>query len=115
MGNIDIKIKNIRLGLGLTVGTLAKRLGISRSYLTLMENGERRLPGQLVAKFAKSFRLSQEIVYDWYLEQELKDAGITNKKSHELIKTVLKMTSPEKESLLKVLKEEKIVPPPPRK
>lgn len=107
MGNIDIKIKNIRLGLGLTVGTLAKRLGISRSYLTLMENGERRLPRQLVAKFAKAFRLSKQIIYDWYLEQELREVGITDKKSHELIISVLKMNSREKESLLKVLKGEK--------
>lgn len=108
MRKIGIKIKNIRLGLGLTVGTLSQRLGISRSYMTLMENGERRLPNKLVPKFAKAFRLSEEIVYDWYLEQELRGAGITDKRSHELIKSVLKMTSKEKESLLKVLKDEKI-------
>lgn len=115
MGKIGIKIKNVRLGLGLTVGTLAQRLGISRSYLTLMENRKRHLPKKLVGGLAKAFRLSKEIVYEWYFEQELKEMGITDKKSHELIKRVLKMTSSEKESLLKVLKEEKTALRRPRK
>lgn len=104
MSPIGLKIKNIRMGLGLTAGTLSQELGVSRSYLTLMENEERRLPKRLVGKLAKAFKLPKETVYDWYLEQELEAAGITNKKSHELIKKVLKMTPKEKESLLKVLK-----------
>lgn len=101
------KVKNIRLGLGLTVGVLSQKLGVSRSYLTLIENGKRRLPRQLVGKLAKALHLTESIVYDWYLEQELREVGITDKKSHELIKSVLKMTPKEKESLLKVLKGEK--------
>lgn len=101
---IGPKIKNIRIGLGLTIGFLSAEIGISRSYLTLIENGKRRLPKRLVGKFAKAFRLPKETVYDWYLEQEFKAVGIINKKSHELIKKILKMTLEEKESLLKVLK-----------
>lgn len=99
-----IKIKNIRLGLGLTVEDLSQKLGISRSYLTLVENGERRFPRHLVGKLSKALYLTKSTVYDWYLEQELREAGITDKKSHELITTMLKMNSKEKESLLKVLK-----------
>lgn len=99
---IGPKIKNIRLGLGLTVEFLSAEIGVSPSYLTLIENGKRRLPKRLVGKLAKAFKLPKETVYDWYLEQELKAAGITNKKSHELIKRVLKMTLKEKESFLKV-------------
>lgn len=99
-----VKIKNIRLGLGLTVADLSQKLGISRSYLTLVENAQRRLPQQLVGKLAKALHLTKSTVYDWYLEQELTQAGITDKKSHQLITTVLKMTSREKQSLLKVLK-----------
>lgn len=92
------------MGLGLTVGFLSQELGISRSYLTLIENGERRLPKKLVEKLAKTFNLPKETVYEWYLEQELREMEITNKKSHQLIKEVLKMTAKEKESLLKVLR-----------
>lgn len=107
MISIGLKIKNIRISLGLTVESLSQKLGVSRSYLTLIENGERHLPKRLVGKLAKAFGLPKGSVYDWYFEEELKEVGITNKKSHELIKKVLKMTLKEKESLLKTLKEEK--------
>lgn len=103
-----VKIKNIRLGLGLTVADLSQKLGISPSYLTLVENGERRLSKQLVGKLAKSLHLTKSTVSDWYLEQELTAAGITDKKSHKLITTVLKMNSREKESLLQVLKTRRL-------
>lgn len=96
------------MGLDLTVESLSQELGVSRSYLTLIENGERRLPKRLVGKLAKAFKLPKLTVYDWYLEQGLREAGVTDKKSHELIKKVLKMTPREKESLSKVLKERKI-------
>lgn len=72
MTAIGSKIKNVRLGLGLTTEFLSQELGVSRSYLTLIENGERRLPKKLVGKFAKAFKLPKETVYEWYLEQELK-------------------------------------------
>jgi len=108
MISIGLRIKNIRMGLGLTVDSLSHDLGVSRTYLTLIENGERRLPKKLVGKLAKAFIMPKATVYEWYLEQELRGAGITDKKSHELIKKVLKMTPKEKESLLQVLKEHKI-------
>lgn len=103
------------MGLGLTVGFLTQQFGVSRSYLTLIENGERRLPKRLMGKLAKAFRLPKGTVYEWYLEQELSGVGIKDKKSYELIKKVLKMTQEEKESLLKLLKEEKIAPRLPKK
>lgn len=112
---IGLKIRNIRKSLDLTVEDLSRQLKVSRSYLTLMENGERRLPIKLVGRLAKAFKLPKKTVYEWYLEQELKEAGIKDKKSYELIKKVLKMTTKEKESLLKVLKGEKIAPFPPKK
>ena len=112
---IGLKIKKIRIGLNLTVWSLSQKLGVSRSYLTLMENGERRLPKRLIGKLAKALRISEKTDYEWYLEQELRGAGITDKKSHELIKSVLKMTSREKESLLTILKGEKIAAFPSKK
>lgn len=105
--SIGLKIKKFRVDLDLSVKTLSNQTGVSRSYLTLIENGERRLPKRLVEKLSKALRLSKETVYNWYLEQELREAGITDKKSHELIREVLKMTPKEKESLLKVLEGEK--------
>jgi len=115
MISISSKIKNIRIGLGLTVEDLSQKIGVSRTYLTLIENNERRLPKRLVGKLAKAFNLPKETVYDWYLEQELKEAGIKDKKSHRIIKEILKMTPKEKESLLKVLKGEKIASRRPKK
>lgn len=101
--SIGLKIKKIRLNLGLSVKTLSNQTGVSRSYLTLIENGKRHLPKRLVNKLARVLRLSKEIVYGWYFEQELITLGIKDKKSHELIKEVMKMTPKEKQSLLTVL------------
>lgn len=115
MVSIGLKIKHVRIGLDLTVGFLSQQLGVSRSYLTLIENGERRLPKRLVGKLSKALRLPKETVQEWYLGQKLREVGITNKKTYELIKNILKMTQKEKESLLKVLKEEKTSPRPPKK
>ena len=86
---IGLKIKNVRIGLGLTVEFLSAKLGVSRSYLTLIENGKRRLPKKLVEKLAKAFKLPKETIYNWYLEQEFKTLGV-NKKYYDLIERVLK-------------------------
>ena len=110
MENTAIRIKNIRRGLGLTVGSLAQKLDISRSYLTFIENGDRPLPRRLVPKLATAFRLPQQVVHDWYLDQELEKSGIARKTSRDLIRMILKMTPAEKQSLLQVLKEEKNPP-----
>jgi len=115
MISIGLKIKNVRIGLGLTTGGLSQKLGTSRSYLTLIENGERPLPKRLVGKLAKAFKLPKATVHEWFFEQELREAGIKDKKSHQLIKKILKMTSKEKESLLQILKEEKTAPHRPKK
>lgn len=112
---IGLKIKKIRIDLDLSVETLSSQVGVSRSYLTLIENGERRLPKKLVGKLASALKIPKETVYEWYLEQELNEVGITGKKSHELIQEVLKMTPKEKESLLGVLRDEKSAASPSKK
>lgn len=104
---IGVKIKKARIGLNLTTRLLAARVGVSHSYLILIEKGQRRFPKRLVEKLGKALELSRKTVYEWYLEQELIRAGIVDKKSHELIKNVLKMISKEKESLLEVIRESK--------
>lgn len=98
---VGLKIRNVRVSWGLSVEFLARELEVSRTYLTLIENGKRHLPKKLVEKLAKAFRLPKETVYEWYFEQELEAMDVKNKKSRELIFKILKMTPREKESLLK--------------
>jgi len=53
---------------GLSADQLAKACEVSRSYITLIENG-RRLPGsRLLPKLAAAFSLSTAVLVDWYLE-----------------------------------------------
>ena len=62
--------KNLRTKrekLGLTAGELANRVHVSRSYITLLENGK-RLPGKtLLPKIARALRLEKSVVVRWYL------------------------------------------------
>lgn len=52
----------------LSAEQLAKACGISRSYITLMEN-KRRLPGRkVIPKLASALNLKTNIVINWYLE-----------------------------------------------
>ncbi len=52
----------------LTVQTLADACKISRSYITLIENG-RRLPGKKVLpKIAIALHFKTNVVLNWYLE-----------------------------------------------
>lgn len=53
---------------GLTVQTLAKACGTSRSYMTLIENGK-RLPGRkILPKIASALKTNITVVLNWYLE-----------------------------------------------
>lgn len=52
----------------LSAETLAKDCGISRSYITLMENGK-RMPGKkIIPKIAEALNMKTNIVINWYLE-----------------------------------------------
>lgn len=53
----------------LTVETIAKACGVSRSYITLTENNK-RLPGKKVLpKIAVALKLKTTTVLNWYLEE----------------------------------------------
>lgn len=60
----------------LTVEMVAEDCGVSRSYVTLIENGK-RLPGKKVLpKIALALGLKITVVLNWYLEdigQKIKD------------------------------------------
>ena len=52
----------------LSAQTLAESCGISRSYITLIENGK-RLPGKkVIPKIALALHVKTNIVINWYLE-----------------------------------------------
>lgn len=60
--------RKTRKKLGITTQELAEACGISRSYLTLIENGK-RLPGKKVLpKIAKALGISVTVALNWYLE-----------------------------------------------
>lgn len=51
-----------------TTVMLAKACGISRSYITLIENGK-RLPGKkIIPKIATVLNTKTEVVFNWYME-----------------------------------------------
>lgn len=53
----------------LTADDLAKKCGVSRSYITLIENG-RRMPGRkIIPKIASALKVKTSIIVNWYLEE----------------------------------------------
>ena len=54
---IGPKIKAFRRQLGLQANTLAEQLGISPSYLNLIESGKRKIDGDLVLKVCKELKI----------------------------------------------------------
>lgn len=53
---------------GITTTILASKCGVSRSYITLMENNK-RLPGKkIIPKIAAALGVKTVVVLNWYLE-----------------------------------------------
>ena len=53
---------------GKTAVMLAKACGISRSYVTLIENGKRLPSKKHIRKIANALHLEAGVVLNWYLE-----------------------------------------------
>jgi len=69
------KIYTERKRKGLTAKELARRVCVSRSYITLLEN-DRRSPGKtLLPKIAKALKLERRVVVKWYLADLRKKLG----------------------------------------
>lgn len=63
-------IRAKRESLGLTAEELANRVHVSRSYITLLENGK-RLPGKtLLPKIARALKLEKNVIVEWYLAEQ---------------------------------------------
>lgn len=75
--------KNLRAErkkLGLSTQELAKKVGISRSYITLLENGKRPPTKTIITKIAKGLGVKSWVIEEWFLEDQLKKLGIKDKK-----------------------------------
>ena len=68
-----------RKKLGLSAEELAERVGVSRSYITLLESGKRSPTKTIVAKIAKGLGVESWVVEEWALEEQLKKFGIKDK------------------------------------
>jgi len=63
------QLKEERKRQNLTAQVVADLCGVSRSYLTLIENGK-RLPGKKVLpKIALALHLKTVVILNWYLEE----------------------------------------------
>jgi len=62
------KLLEYRKKNNLSAQELAERCEVSRSYITLIENGK-RLPGdKLLPKLAVALNVKVEVILNWYLE-----------------------------------------------
>lgn len=68
---LGTKIKSIRERLDLQQEKLANSLGISRVSLSQVENGERKISAEEIAKLAKIFNLSSDLLLDLEKDMEI--------------------------------------------
>jgi len=83
-------LRTERKGLGLSAEEFAKRVHVSRSYITLLENGKRSPSKNVVTKIAKGLGIKNWVVEEWFLEDQLKKLGITDKKILYKLKLIIK-------------------------
>lgn len=62
------RLYNERKKNNLSAEKLAKACGISRSYITLIENNKRAPGKKIIPKIANALRLKTVVVLNWYLE-----------------------------------------------
>ena len=74
-------LRTERKKLGLSAKELAKRVHVSRSYITLLESDKRSPTKTIVAKIAKGLEVESWVVEEWFLEDQLKKLGIKDEKT----------------------------------
>ncbi|MEO8105577.1 MAG: helix-turn-helix transcriptional regulator [Candidatus Saccharibacteria bacterium] len=62
------RLRAERKNSNLTAAELAKSCGISRSYITLIENGQRLPSSKIMPKIALALDIKTTIVLNWYLD-----------------------------------------------
>lgn len=85
------RLKDLRAGKGISQKEMAKRLGISRTYLSNIERGVNRVTVFLLEKYCNIFKMSPDEV----LEYNFKEEGL----SHALIMELERMPEATKKQL----------------
>lgn len=62
------KIRERRTELELTAQDLADMLGVSRSYITLIEGGKRLPNKSRLPKLPEILKLDREVFFGWYIQ-----------------------------------------------
>lgn len=62
------QLRKARKKQGLTVQVVSDACGVSRSYITLIENDQRLPSKKILPKIAAALHLKTVVVLNWYLE-----------------------------------------------
>lgn len=62
------RLRNERKKHQLSAESLAEICGVSRSYITLIENGTRRPGKKVLPKLADGLKIKNSVIINWYLE-----------------------------------------------
>lgn len=88
------KIKTIREKLGFSQETLAKELGISRVAISQIENGDRKISAEEIAKLSKIFNMPTDILLD--LDKDIEVVLEKAKQESVETKSDVRISVPEK-------------------
>ena len=88
------KIKAIRERLGFSQETLAKELGINRVAISQIENGDRKVSAEEIARLSRVFNMPADILLDLNKEIEVVLEKVTEEKPKE--KTGRRISVPQK-------------------
>jgi transcriptional regulator with XRE-family HTH domain len=106
---LGVKIKKIREHLELSQERIAKLLGINRVAISQIENGERKISAEEIAKLSNIFNMPSDVLLD--LEKDIKVILSTKTKTKQKEKQEIRISVPQKnldkfkEVLLYILKK----------
>ena len=88
------KIKTIREKLGFSQETLAKELGISRVAISQIENGDRKISAEEIAKLSRVFNVPTDILLN--LDKDIEVILEKNNEHKPKKKTGIRISVPQK-------------------
>jgi transcriptional regulator with XRE-family HTH domain len=101
--NVGNYVNSARISMHLTARELSRKLGISRSYLTLIETGARPIPRHLIPPLSRCLKIPKKTIKGWYLMQFCQE--MFDQKSKLIMKYVLQLSPSQKSLLLSFLKK----------